>query len=420
MPDPAARTKMIEMARDAHHRQEETRARLVADAERAPRTGDVYHLDATPEDAVAWVLAARDPADGRFLVIPCDAGTQVGTADVAVREDPEAAARVVRCRYATWISAETLDTAHRVAVLSETSVARIRERWHDLGSGRALGNALERATDEDPEYEDWLDEVVAPARETLPASLPESQPRQMPPASPHRFRRYAAAALTLFALGGLHLWRQEQRLRDLTTRIDSAEQRRQEDLETALNEAEERHGVTVRQLETERDRLTAERDRLRVREHELEAVGAENEQEARELRDRVAALDRRLVEVEKASEVVNPAIAYFSPPEEARRGKVEVTLRPEQSYVVLFLPLRGPSPAPRYQLKVRVKGAEASIWRNDRLVVQKPGEIRAGLPVKVLKQGEYQLELLALEGEKFHRVAEYELVVLASSGTPKG
>ncbi len=120
----------------------------------------------------------------------------------------------------------------------------------------------------------------------------------------------------------------------------------------------------------------------------------------------------RDLETEKASEVVNPVIAFFSPPKEARRSKVVVTLRPEQSYILLLLALREPSPAPRYRLEVRAKGIGTMIWSSDRLVVQKPGEIRAGLPAEVLKQGEYELELLAREGDTFRRVGEYELVVL--------
>ena len=159
---------------------------------------------------------------------------------------------------------------------------------------------------------------------------------------------------------------------------------------------------------------------LQARQRELEATGAENEQQARALRERVADLDRRLVEAERVPAVVNPVLAFFSQPEEARRGKVEVTLRPEQSYVIVLLELREPSPAPRYRLEVRVKGADAVIWTTDRLVVQKPGEIRVGLPVRVLKPGEYELEVLAPEGDTWRRVGEYELVVLASSDTPKG
>ncbi len=412
MAEPKKLTDLVAASFEALDRYEEAQEALDEGGERPPAPGDVYVLEATKDFGVEWAVVAHDPADlSRFLVVPADGHVLAGSADVELEEDSPVGALKLRCRFGTWTDAKLLRPELRVGVLGTKGLVQARQRWLDVGDGEVTGDVLGREVDDDPGYQDWVDGVLVAARRALiEAQGVEKTPKKKEPIAPPVRRSqtsmiFRIAASIAVAVASVQLWRLSERVQDL---------------ETASRGAEERHGAAVRQLETERDRIVAERDRLQVRQQELVAAGAEDAQEARELRERVAVLDRRLVEAEKASEVVNPALAFFSPPEEARRGKVEVTLRPGQSYVVVFLPLREPSPAPRYQLKVRVKGTEAPIWTTDRLIFQKPGEIRAGLPVKVLKQSEYELELLALEGDTFRRVAEYEMVVFARSDTPEG
>ncbi len=412
MAEPKEMADLVAASFEALDRHEEAQEALAEGGERPPAPGDVYVLEATKDFGVEWAVVAHDPADpSRFLVVPADGHVLAGSADVELEDDCPVGALKLRCRFGTWTGARLLRPELRVGVMGTEGLVQARQRWLDVGDGVVAGDVLGQEVDDDPGYQDWVDGVLVAARRALieaqgaeeaseAAAVVEEKKEESaaPPARRSQgtmFLRIAASMVV--AVASVQLWRLNERVQDL---------------ETASRGAEERHGAAVRQLETERDRWTAERDRLQVRQRELEAAGVEDEQEAGELRERVAVLDRRLVEAQ-ASEVVNPAIAFFSPPAEAQRGKVEVTLRPEQSYVVLFLALREPSPAPMYQLKVRVKGAEAVIWTNDRLVVQEPGEIRAGLPAKVLKQGEYNLELLALDGDMFRRVAEYELVILA-------
>lgn len=420
MADSKKRTDLIAASFEALDRYEEAQEAVDEGGERRPAPGDVYVLEATKDFGVEWAVVAHDPADpSRFLVVPADGHVLAGSADVELEDDSPVGALKLRCRFGTWTDAALLSPELRVGVLGTEGLVRARQRWLDVGDGGLTGDVLGREVDDDPGYQDWVDGVLVGARRALiEAQESEERPEiaaavEVPkdePVAPAAWRRqgsmfFRIAASIVVAVASVHLWRLNERVQDL---------------ETASRGAEERHGAAIRRLETERDRIVAERNRLQVRQQELEAAGAENEREARELRERVAVLDRQLEEAEKASEVVNPAIVVFSPPDDVQRGKAEVTLSPKQSVVVLLLPLREPSPAPQYRLKVRMKDSQAAIWTVDELVLQMPGEIRAGVPVRVLKQGEYVLELLALEYDTFRRVATYNLTVLTSSDIPKG
>lgn len=406
---------------EALDRHEAAREALDPGGDRPPAPGDVYVLGATQHFAVEWAVLAQDPADpSRCLVVPADGHVLAGSGDVELAEDSPVGALKLRCRFGAWIDAELLRPDLRVGRLAEEALVVARQKWLDLGDGEVTGDVLGHEVDDDPEYQDWVEDVLVPSRSALiearsteetpeqretiaaPVTAEERRPARLSRRS-SRSAFFRIAASIVVAVASVQIWR-------LSDRVD--------DLEMASRRAEERHGVAVRQLETERDRLEAERDRLQDRQQELESSGAENAAEARELRERVADLDRRLAAAERASEVVNPAIAIFSAPEEVQRGKEEVAIGPEQSSVLFFLPLREPSPAPRYRLEVRVRGTGEPVWSNDRLVVQETGEIRVGLPARLLKPGEYELELWALEGEEVRRVAGYDLIVSRSSEKP--
>lgn len=429
MTEPRELADLVIASFDALDKYEATQESLAEDRGRSPKPGDVYVLEATKDFDVEWAVVAHDPADeARFLVVPADGHVLTGSADVALEDDSPVGALKLRCRFGAWTDARHLRPEQRVGFLGAEGLIRARQQWLDVGDGQVGVDVLGREVDDDPGYQDWVSSALVPARQALIAVQEPEEPQvpavatgdsvvedlvtehqevgeatSLPASRSHTSMFLRIAASILVAIASLQLWRLNERVQDL---------------EAASRGTEERHGAAIQQLETERDRLMTERERLRSRQQELEVAGAEKEHEARQLRERVSALDQQLVEAEKASEVVNPELVVFSPPEETQRGKKEVTLHPGQSYVVVFIPVQGPSPAPRYQLKVKVKGSGVVIWANDRLVTQKPGEVRAGLPTKILRQGEYEFELLALDDGAFHRVAEYELVVIESLNAP--
>jgi hypothetical protein len=176
-------------------------------------------------------------------------------------------------------------------------------------------------------------------------------------------------------------------------------------MQSAGEIAERRHREEVERLETERARLETEYRR------ELARAGEAHAETARNLREQIAELDRRLEVVKQASTVVNPMIAYFEPPRFTTRGQKTIVLRPGASHVVLLFGLLEVSPAERYRLELRESGREVPVWTNDRLTLEEPGEIRVGVPAGILSVGEYDLELSGLKDGEFRSIGEYELEV---------
>ncbi len=399
MAEPKKTPDLVAESLRALERYEQKQEALAVESGRPPALGDGYVLEATRDFNIEWVLVAHDPADSdRFLAVPADANFLAGSTDVELPDDSAVGSLRLRCRFATWIDATLLNSELRVGVLESAEVSRARQKWLEVGDGEITGPVLAREVDDDPEYKDWVEDVLIPARRTL---LEAQAAVIAPPRPPQRYTLYRIAASVVLMLGGglagLQLWRLNERVQDL---------------ETVSRSAEERHREEVQELEAQRDRLAAERERL-IAEHrrELEQAGAEDAQAVQELRERIVELDKRLEEVARAASVVNPVIASFQSPRFVTRGKKKITLERGASHVVLFLTLDERSPAPKYRLELREKDSDVPVWTNDRLTVMEPGEIRVGVPAGILSPGVYELELSALEGGEVRRVGEYELVV---------
>lgn len=391
---------------------------LVEDGERLPTPGDVYVLEATRVLEVEWVIVAHDPADAsRFLVVPADSHVLVGSADVELDDDVSLGALKLRCRFGTWIDATHLRPHLRVGTLEPEDLARARQRWLDIGDGKLSGDVLSLEVDDDPGYQDWVDDVLVTARQTLidaqsprkAVDVAESTAEPKARQSVSSFQKlqssifFRIAASIAVVATSTQLWRLNGQVQDL---------------EFASRRWEERHGVAVQRFDTERERLTSERDRLATeRESLLEsqdalvAEGVEKERRASVLQKRVDTLDRRLVEAENASKVVNPGIVLLSPPEEAERGIENVLVAPGQSHIVVILPLPGRSTTSKYSMEIVRKEDDALVWSSSSLSIQEPSEIRAGLPTSALRRGSYDLVLLLLEEDSSYLVVSYRLFI---------
>ncbi len=153
---------------EALDRYQEERDALTADDQRPPAPGDVYVLAATKDSGLEWAILAHDAADGsRFLVVPADGHVLAGSADVEVGDDSSVGALTLRCRFAAWTGVELLRSDLRVGVLETEDLVRARQRWLDVGDGRVTGDVLGREVDDDPRYQDWVDEVLEPARQAV-------------------------------------------------------------------------------------------------------------------------------------------------------------------------------------------------------------------------------------------------------------
>jgi hypothetical protein len=396
-----APSQLLAETLEVAERHAERRRELTAQGDRPPALGDVYVLEATRDYPVHWVLVTHDPADPALLLaVPADGNFLVGSADVALPEGAAVGALTVRCRFGVWIASAHLETRERVGVIEERVVSQAHEKWSDLGNRGVVGTVLEREVDDDPEYQEWVEDVLRPARETLlekkvGASSGEKKKdsETRPPKKPYPFLLMAAASILFAVAGGyagVQVWRQHQRILAM---------------QSAGEIAERRHREEVERLETERARLETEYRR------ELARAGEAHAETARNLREQIAELDRRLEVVKQASTVVNPMIAYFEPPRFTTRGQKTIVLRPGASHVVLLFGLLEVSPAERYRLELRESGREVPVWTNDRLTLEEPGEIRVGVPAGILSVGEYDLELSGLKDGEFRSIGEYELEV---------
>jgi hypothetical protein len=413
------------------HRHRQGREAMASPTKRSPDLGDVYALQEAAKGGVRWVVIANHPSRPETCqVAPADSNELAGSADIAISDTSGLGPLVLRSRFARSLDRNRLEARWHLGQVGQATANQARTTWSAIAGGEAVGTVLAREVDEDPEYQDWLAEVVIPACEALEKSLGEqvggevkmpaegalvdSSQEPLVEGPGWRTRRvlYPLAASLLLAFGSVELWRVRQQMQTLETMSRVVEERHRETVERLAGD----HQRTVERLGEEHEQ-TVERFKGE-RQQTVERLNSE-EQEAEELRQRVATLDRQLGEAKKAPFIVNPAVVFFDLPEETRRGKQEVILRPEQAYIIIFFPLQEASPAPRYQLKVRMRGYAAPIWTSDQFVVQELGEVRAVMPVKVLVRGEYELELLALDGATFRRIAEYELVVRASSDIPR-
>jgi len=216
MAEPRTTQELLADSRRALDRYEQKQEVLAGARARPPASGDVYVLEPTRDFNLEWMLVAHDPADpGRFLAVPADGNFLAGSADVELPDDSAAGSLRLRCRFATWIGSTVLDPALRVGVVGRGEVERARRKWFEVGDGEVAGPRLAREVDDDPEYRDWVKDVLIPARRTLLAAeegtRDRAEQRVAPPRRPQRstFDRIAAA-ITLTVGGGLLgllLWR---------------------------------------------------------------------------------------------------------------------------------------------------------------------------------------------------------------------
>ncbi len=125
--------------------------------------GDLFVLRAAAAFDVEWAAIARHPAHPqRLLVVPADGCSLVGSTDVEVSESAPCGPLVLRCRFGRWLGAAAFDPPTRVGVLDPGDVARARFKWSEIEKGDDLAPAG-RGADEDPDYQDWVADVLVPA-----------------------------------------------------------------------------------------------------------------------------------------------------------------------------------------------------------------------------------------------------------------
>lgn len=117
------------------------------------QTGDVFLFPEPTEIDLQWVVVVRHSEKPLLFAVPADGHPLVGLTDV------EFGSRVMRCGLGLWIHQDEFRPELRVDVVEERHVRRALEKLAQIGSGNIRGSALQRETEANPDYEDWLLEV---------------------------------------------------------------------------------------------------------------------------------------------------------------------------------------------------------------------------------------------------------------------
>ena len=166
------RQRLRRATREAKARRDRARVELEERGDRPPQPGDVLGFAETAEHAVLWAILEADPAGEprRFLAVAADLHPFAGSSDVAVPAESACGALCLRCGFEVHLDAAAGAAARRVGVLEPEVLDRARRKRAEIVAGAVIGSVLERDTDGEPDYQDWLEDGPARAQAALVAS----------------------------------------------------------------------------------------------------------------------------------------------------------------------------------------------------------------------------------------------------------
>lgn len=348
--DPKARSR--EALRQAVDRYGRERARSVARGPE-PWPGDLYMLVETAGFPMEWLVVERTP--GHCRLVAADTNPALGSTDVPVPANIEGGPLSVRCAVNVQVGVETLRRGERTGTVAPEVLEPVRRRLEEL----AAGSPAPRLDEPDSGLEDWLDEVLAPARAALLHAGPDK------PVSRRLFGlRMAVAAILLLlaALGGLSAvsWRFHR------------------------GEFQARHEV---------ERLV----------HERRALEAKHQRQLAALRE-AQAQARRPPEPpppvrEPLRPLVNLAYTSFYPGE--TRGTLREIAVPSQATHLFLLFYVGQEPCDEYGLEIARRGAPAAFLTVKELRPLPSQEVSVAIPRSQLPDGSYRFRLYGMcDGER--------------------
>jgi hypothetical protein len=372
---PHRRERLRRAAMDAARRLEVT----AIDRQGSPRPGDLLPAagGASGEPPVEWLVLAHCPEPGLLHAVPADTHPLVGAADIRVPAGAAGGPLSLRCAFAVRVHERAFAAAASGAV-EDRYVEEALRRCRALEAGLVADDPLGEAADRDPEYRDWLDEAIAPARAAVTAAgsvLPfraAAEPRQ-------KWGRAAAVAASVLLLLG-----------------------------TGLAGGIAWQARRVERLAAAREAAGREIQRERRRADDAESA---RRREAEQSRQRIADLESRLDAGGRRSPLVNLPLALLTPVEALRGPATPLRLSPQAPYVLLILELGDVEPFAAYRLDVARGGTGERVWRGDGLTRSGVSEITLALPRDLLPPGEYRLRLAGVREGKAVPVAEYALAV---------
>ncbi len=132
---------------------------------RPARPGEIFVLPETAELPVEWALL--EALSETFLAVPADTQSLAGSHDLSLGADVLSGPLVLRCGHAVEISASRLRPELRTGVLDPSTLAAARALAESIAAGNVLQDPMAEEIERDPEYRDWVEETVGPARAAI-------------------------------------------------------------------------------------------------------------------------------------------------------------------------------------------------------------------------------------------------------------
>jgi len=361
----------------------------------APAPGDLFVCRATRDFPVEWLVVERDRRrPERLLVLLADASPILGSGDLAVPATAGSGRLSLRCRFGAWIAAGDLDPELRSGVVGADVVARALHRHRELNQEPIDHQTSEHGADR--EYQDWVEEIVAPAHAALTAAMDghataaavvasgERSEARLPPPPRSWLYPLAAAILLLIAIGAgaALLWQR----RELGRLVQESQL-----LRGALRHKEA--GARAARAEAERYRGEIERT----------AATRRGDQQ------RIAALGREADTSGQSPGLLTNLPFLLLQPRETERGTPIAIPRPARSPYLLLLIELATDPGPPYRLEISHQGQPGGVWKIGGLERTGPSELTVAVPSRWLQPGDYGLRLYARDSTTPFR--EYTLAV---------
>jgi hypothetical protein len=341
-----------------------------------PWPGDLFVLAETADFPVEWLIVERG-RQGHCLAVAADANPALGCADVALPTEAAAGPLSVRCAVDLQIPVDRLRRGERTGVLEADDLDRVRRRRADLAAGKLPDPRSGADGGPDSDYEDWLDEVLQPARAALSPAAPKEP-------VPGRRRVWlsaaAAAALVLFlAVCGIAL---------LARRFQQGEQRAWQE-------------VSRLQEESRRSEAAHRRDRRALADERRRLAEAQR-------REPVAPPTRPPAPDPEVGRPLGNLVYASLYPGESRGSVKEIEMPPGTTYLFLVLSVAGQPLYAEYRVEV-MNERGAAIWSLDGLHPLPTQEVTVALPRAQIPDGSYRLHLFGLRGRERHDLGRFEV-----------
>lgn len=353
-----------------------------ATALRPAEVGDLFVLEATAVFPVEWALLERRDETGPFLAVPADAHPFLGSRDIEV--EASTGLLNLRCQASVWLDPAALDLEMRSGTLDPDGLERARLKVREVAQRGSTPDPFLEDVDLSVDYLEWLREVIHPARAAvlIAQAVQPFQPVPVARERPSSSWWMAAAAVFFLVATGLAVWalRQHRQIEDLAARALSSE--------AALRQEQARR---------EEEQTT------------IEALKEREDQEVNELRERIAALERR--PEAGAQPLLNPPVAILLPAEVTRGTEAKSYQVPADApFLTVVLKFREDDSYPAYRLILTRQGSRQPVLKTDGLE-RSPEGVQVALPRRYVPPGSYRLSLAGLQSGKAQPVADYELAV---------